>query len=282
MSKSILITGGTGAFGKAFVERLLNGAEYDRICIYSRDEYKQAMMRDQFNDNQRLRFFIGDVRDKERLSQAMRGINDVVHAAALKRIEVGAYNPGEMCKTNVIGTMNVVEAAADQKVERVVTLSSDKAYQPISAYGQSKALAESLTLAANHVYGVHGPRYAATRYGNVANSTGSVIPRWIAAIESGDEIVVTDPYCTRFWMTQEEAVGLILDTLEEMPSDRAAIPILPAFELGDLVKAMEIKVARYIGLPAWEKKHEGMCDGNTSDTARRMTVDEIKEALKRV
>jgi len=273
----MLITGGTGAFGRAFVERLLDDKKHERICIYSRDEYKQAMMREEFGDDGRLRFFIGDVRDKTRLTRAMRGVSTVVHAAALKRIEVGAYNPCEMVKTNVLGTMNVVEASQDAlSVRKVVYLSSDKAWQPVSAYGHSKALGESLVLAANDQVGPSDPSYACTRYGNVAGSTGSVIPKWRAA---EGRVKITDPECSRFWMFMDEAVDLVLQSITD--NVRLAIPTLPAFRLGDLAEAMNLEYD-VIGLPEHEKLHEGMGAGNTSDVARRMTVDEIREALRRV
>ena len=294
----MLITGGTGSFGQAFVKRILDNTDRfdkaiadgaaeslsyrhpalrnDRICIYSRDEYKQALMREKLGNDDRLRFFIGDVRDKERLTRAMRGVSTVIHAAALKRIEVGAYNPCEMVKTNVLGTMNVIEASQDARsVRKVVYLSSDKAWQPVSPYGHSKALGEALMLAANAQVGPSDPSYACTRYGNVAGSTGSVIPRW----RGKKKVKITDPECTRFWMFMDEAVDLVLQTITSGVG--LAIPTLPAFRLGDLAEAMDLET-EIIGLPAHEKLHEGMCDGNTSDVARRMTVDEIREALKRV
>ena len=233
----VLITGGTGTFGKAFTRRALElGAE--RVCIYSRGEYTQHLMRQEFGDDQRLRFFIGDVRDRDRLRRAVEGIEIVVHAAALKRIEVGHYNPGEMVKTNIDGAANVIEASHDAGVKKVVFLSSDKAYQPISAYGQSKALAETLFIAANNVHGEHGPRFACVRYGNVSGSTGSVIPIWRELISAGKKIVITDPNCTRFWMTQAEAVKLVLDTINSMRGGETNIPTLPAYRLGDLAVAM--------------------------------------------
>lgn len=278
---SILITGGTGFFGQAFVSRLLKTGynRYDRICIYSRDEYKQSLMRRRFNDDPRLRFFIGDVRDETRLRRAMYGVQHVVHAAALKRIEVGSYNPCEMVKTNIIGTMNVIDAATDTGVQKVVFLSTDKAFEPVSPYGQSKALAESLILAANHTVGKNGPKFAVTRYGNVAGSTGSVIPTWLDMIRNGALTVpVTDPDCTRFYMTAGQAVDLVLSTMDTMCGGELAIPTLPAYRLGDLAEAMGVAMD-IKGLGAWEKKHEGMNHGNTSDQAKRMTVEELKEAL---
>jgi len=274
----MLITGGTGSFGQAFVERLLSDSDQpERICIYSRDEYKQAVMREKLN-NDRLRFFIGDVRDKERLRRAMGGVETVVHASALKRVEVGRYNPGEMVKTNVVGAMNVIEASQDAGVKRVVGLSTDKAYQPISAYGQSKALAESLFLAANDTVRSGSIKFNVTRYGNVSGSKGSVIPKWRELIEKGKPVTITDADCTRFWMTMYQAVNLVLDTIT-LPPGTLSIPELPAYRVGDLAEAMDAEVI-YSGLSGWEKKHEGMCDGNTSDKARRMTVNELQNELK--
>jgi UDP-N-acetylglucosamine 4,6-dehydratase len=297
MGRSILVTGGTGFFGRHFVRRLLaihpamtltdgrtsqllsNPAYYSRICIYSRDEHKQAQMREEFANDKRLRFFIGDVRDGDRLARAMVGVDDVVHAAALKRIEVGHYNPDEMVKTNVLGTMHVIEACFVAGVGRCVYLSSDKAYQPISAYGHSKALAESLVLAANGMFGEDGPRFAVTRYGNVAGSTGSVIPIWRTSTST---LRITDPDCTRFWMTSDEAVDLVLKALDEMPT-RVLVPELPAYRLGDLAAVIAPnRDWRLAGLGEYEKMHESMAEGITSDRARRLTREELQERLRSV
>jgi FlaA1/EpsC-like NDP-sugar epimerase len=275
---SVLITGGTGFFGRAFARRLLDGNLAERVCIFSRDEYRQSLLRRDFGDDSRLRWFVGDVRDRDRLARAMADVDVVVHAAALKRIEVGYYNPDEMIKTNVLGSMNVIDAATAAHVEKAVLLSSDKAFEPVSPYGQSKALAEALFLAANRTH--RGPRFAVTRYGNVAGSTGSVIPTWRRILEQSPAVPVTDPDCTRFWMTIDEAVDLVLDTIERMP-DEPAIPELPAFRLGDLAEAMGAFMD-VRGIGAWEKRHESMCSGNSSDRARRMTVAELGEALSRV
>lgn len=278
--ESVLITGGTGSFGRAFVTKVLEDS-VNRVCIFSRGEHAQAEMRDAFGSDQRLRFFIGDVRDRDRLRRAMEGIEIVVHAAALKRIEVGQYNPIEMAKTNVFGTMNVIEAAQDAGVRKVVALSSDKAYQPISPYGQSKALMEGLILAANNTVGPKGPKFAVTRYGNVMGSVGSLIPKWRSILENSDTVPITDPDATRFWMFMNEAVDLVLDTIEIMPNYAPIIPQLPAFRLGDLAEAMEAKV-KVTGLPHWEKKHESLDEDLSSDTAHRMSVEELREALKYV
>jgi UDP-N-acetylglucosamine 4,6-dehydratase len=238
-------------------------------------------MRNALEDNPRLRWFIGDVRDRDRLRRAFEGVDTVVHGAALKRIEVGAYNPIEMVKTNVLGAMNVVEAAQDAGVKKVVALSSDKAYQPISPYGQSKALMEGIVLAANNTTPYNGTQFAVTRYGNVAGSAGSVIPLWRQRIKDSQRIRITDPNCTRFWMTMDEAIDLVLDTIEKMPEE-LAIPDLPTFRLGDLAEAMGARDMEITGLPKWEKMHEGLRDGLTSDSAWAMSVEQLQEALERV
>ncbi len=279
--KSVLVTGGSGAFGTAFARRLLADPSVERIAIYSRGEYRQAMMaREMAEDDpsSKLRFMIGDVRDKDRLRRAMRGVDTVVHAAALKRIETANYNPDELVRTNVVGTQNVIDAAMDAGVSTAVFLSTDKAYQPISPYGHSKALAECMFLAANNMRGNQGPRFVSTRYGNVWRSTGSVVPMWESILIGDDTVPVTDPECTRFFMTMDEAVALVLKAIAELPSD-VLIPTLPAYRLGDLAEAMGAKMD-VRGLPSWEKRHESMGPGNSSDKARRMTVAELREALR--
>lgn len=272
---SVLITGGTGSFGRAFTRRLLETTDIDRICIFSRGEHAQADMAEQVSDG-RVRYFIGDVRDRDRLRRAFADIDVVVHAAALKRIEVGHYCPTEMVQTNVGGAINVIEAAMDAGVGKVVALSSDKAWQPISPYGQSKALAEALFR--NAYRSDDGPKFAVTRYGNVWCSQGSVVPRWRETLKTSDAVPVTDPDATRFFMRMEEAIDLVFDTIRTMKGGELNIPTLPAFRLGDLAEAMGAKM-KITGMPEWEKKHEGMCDGNTSDKARRMTVQELRGVL---
>jgi len=280
---SIVITGGTGSFGHAFVEFLLNNDLAKRIVIYSRSEYAQAQMRERFNDS-RLRWFIGDVRDVDRLRRAFANCEVVVHAAALKRIEVGHYNPDEMIKTNILGTMNAISAAAETIpcVRRFVFLSSDKAFQPISPYGQSKALAETLVLNANNIYGEFGPKFIVTRYGNVAGSRGSVIPRWLELLRNGEKKVpVSDPDCTRFWMHMDEAVALVHDAIQNGEAGDVLIPTLPAYRLGDLAEVMGAEMD-VLGLPPWEKKHESMSEDQCSATALRMSKTEIEIALRNV
>lgn len=280
IERSILVTGGTGFFGRGFVRRALElGAE--RICIYSRGEYQQHLMREEFSGDTRLRFFIGDVRDRERLRRAMDGVELVVHAAALKRVEVGEYDSVEMARTNVYGAMNVITAAHEAGVAKAVALSTDKAFHPVNAYGATKLVAEKLFLAANNDRGAAGPIFAVTRYGNVAGSTGSVIPTWRAAKARGEVVSMRDPEATRFWMTLAEAVQLVVDTAESMRGGELAIPELPAYRLGDLAEAMGVSYA-ITGLNSGEKRHESMRADNSSDQASRLSVDELKEALHHV
>jgi UDP-N-acetylglucosamine 4,6-dehydratase len=274
--RSLLITGGSGSFGQAFTQKVLNEySDIERVVILSRGEHAQAQMAAKFTDP-RMRFFIGDVRDRDRLRRAFDGIEVVVHAAALKRIEVGYYCPSEMVQTNILGAMNVIEAAMDSGVKRVVALSTDKAYQPISPYGQSKALAE--TLFRNAYQKDRGPLFAVTRYGNVWGSNGSVVPKWRELLKTTDTVQVTDPEVTRFFMRMSEACELVAGTISDMRGGELVIPQLPAYRLGDLAKAMGAKM-NIIGLPEYEKRHEGMCDGNTSDKARRMSVAELRDIL---
>ena len=281
--KSVLITGGSGAFGTAFVRRLLQAdKDVQRVIVFSRSECRQAEMARELaplDEFKRLRFFIGDVRDRHRLRRAMDGVDVVIHAAALKRIEVGAYNPLEVKKTNIDGTANVIEAATDARVMKCVLLSTDKAYQPVSPYGTSKAFAESLFLAANNTRGWTGPMFSVCRYGNVWGSTGSVVPIWREVLRNSDTVPVTNPDCTRFFMTMDEAIGLVLSTVATMAGGEVNIPTLPAYRLGDLAEAMGARM-KVLGLPLYEKLHESMGAGNSSDRARRMTIDELKEALK--
>ncbi len=211
---SVLITGGSGFFGTAFVKRMLTIKDGpSRIVIFSRGEHRQAeMARDlaPFDPHERLRMFIGDVRDRDRLTRAMEDVEVIFHAAALKRIETAFYNPIEIQKTNIDGAANVIEAAHDAHVQKVIALSTDKVFQPVSPYGTSKAFAESLFLAANNIRGKRGPIFAICRYGNIFCSTGSVVPTWRKMLAEGAKTVpVTDPECTRFFMTIDEAIDLL-------------------------------------------------------------------------
>jgi len=281
---SILVTGGSGAFGTAFARYLLSLPKPPkRLVIYSRGEYRQYLTHQELvplDKTNCLRMMIGDVRDGPRLKRAFNGIEIVVHAAALKRIEVGNYNPIEMKKTNVDGAVNVIEAAQDAGVKKVVFLSSDKAFEAVSPYGLSKAMAESLFLEANNITGWSGPRFAVCRYGNVWGSTGSVVPIWKASIVNGQPIEVRDPDATRFFMRMSEAVELVVDTLETMKGGEINVPTLPAYRLGDLAEAMGAEKVKLTTLPPWEKQHESMARGNSSDLARRMTIAELERELR--
>lgn len=276
-NQNILITGGTGSFGQAFAKRCLD-AGAKRVAIYSRSEVLQAEMADKFQDS-RLRFFIGDVRDVRRLTRAFEDVDYVIHAAALKRIEVGHYNPGEMVNTNILGAMNVIDAAHDAGVRHVVALSTDKAFQPISAYGQTKAVMESLFLAANNSRGEFGPRYTVTRYGNVAGSRGSIIPKWKEILKTSNVVPVTHPLATRYWMTMEQACDYVQLGMTDYVGGNILFPMnLPAYEVQDLAKAMGAEI-RITGLPKFEKLHESLSEELCSQRARRMSVEELREAI---
>lgn len=294
---SVLITGATGFFGCGLVRDLLTKPQWERICVYSRDEAKQATMRQKIADpHDRIRWFVGDVRDEPRLRHAMEGVDLIVHAAALKRVEVGEYNPGEMVKTNVLGTMNVIQAATDAGrssfPRKVVALSTDKACHPINAYGASKLMMEKLVLGANNTRGQNGPIFAVTRYGNVAGSTGSVIANWKQAVRDAKPLTITDLNATRFWMTLQQAIDLVMRTAWEMKGGEFVTPTLPAYQLRDLAQAMiDLWAARkveleFVGsgtLGAAEKLHERMLeDGPSSDQVRRMSVPELVEELEQI
>lgn len=276
--ESILITGGAGFFGRAFARKALS-VGFHRVCIYSRDEHKHALMCEQFGNDERLRFFVGCVRDRDRLRRAMNDVDIVVHAAALKRIQTGFYDPTEMVRTNVVGAINVIEASMDARVKKVVALSSDKAFEPISAYGHSKAMAESLFTAANNMRGKNGPIFSCVRYGNVWNSTSSIFPTWKRVLQYSDTVPVTDPGATRFFMTIDQAVDLVLKTIDRMVGKEIILPdFLPAFSVGDLALAMDAKM-HILGLGEFEKKHESMAFGNSSDKTTRMSIDELRKVI---
>jgi len=276
---SILITGGTGGFGRALSAHLLANNMAERVCILSRGEHAQADMRAQLGDDPRMRWMIGDVRDRDRLIRAMRGVHLVIHAAALKRIEVGRWNPEEMVKTNIVGALNVVEAARIAGVGRVVALSTDKACESISAYGHSKAMMESIMLAANETSGACGPRFAVTRFGNVWCSPGSVVPKWVDLLRRGArEVPLSSPMATRFYITMQQAVDLVIGAAAHMQGGELAIPALPAYRMADLVEAFGVE-ARVVGLPKWEKLHEVMREGEPSCDAERLDVDFLRRAI---
>lgn len=256
---SILITGGTGYLGRALAKALLEQTTASRICLLSRGEYAQALARQEIPDpDRRLRWFVGDVRDQDRLRRAMAGCQLVLHAAALKRVEVGEYNPAEMVKTNVLGAINVIEAATDAGVHRIIAVSTDKACAPLNAYGATKLTMEKLMLAANGTAGQFGPKVSVVRYGNVAGSTGSVIPTWRALIAAGaKKVPVSHPGCTRYWMRIEQAVELITWTANYGEGGELVVPLLPAYRLADLAQALDVEMD-IRGIGAGEKLDEMM------------------------
>lgn len=275
---SILLTGGAGYFGQGFVAHLLKHNLCERICIYSRGEYNQSLMRATFNNDERLRFFVGDVRDLPRLTRATASCDLIIHAAALKRVEVGERDSEEMVKTNVQGAINVIQAARDATYwlgdrhvphpRKVVFLSSDKACSPLNCYGATKLVAEKLFQSANQARGGDEPLFSICRYGNIAGSTGSVIPTWRAIQASGAIARGTDPDATRFWMSRQEAVEMVLWTAEHMRGGELVVPSLPAYKLYDLAEAMNLN-ATYTGLTPGEKLHEQMISGYEANEFKR-------------
>ena len=264
---NILVTGGTGSFGQKFTEIMLN-SDINKIIIYSRDELKQYEMAKKFQDK-RLRFFIGDVRDKNRLSRAMEGVDRVVHAAALKQIPAAERNPFEAIKTNIYGAQNVIESAIDQGVKKVVALSTDKAANPINLYGATKLCSDKLFVAGNAYSKGKGTRFSVVRYGNVAGSRGSIIPLFLQQRDSG-KITITDNRMTRFWITLEQGVNLVLRAFEEMNGGEIYVPKIPSAKVTTLARiiAPDCKIET-IGIRPGEKLHEVMI---SVEDARR-TVD---------
>lgn len=254
--KSVLVTGGTGSFGKKFITRALQEG-VKKIIVFSRDELKQYEMAQQFTDS-RIRFFIGDVRDKDRLYRAFDGVDIVIHAAAMKHVGACEYNPFEAVKTNINGAQNVIEAAIDRGVEKVIALSTDKAASPVNLYGATKLASDKLFVAANSYVGDKKTRFSVVRYGNVVGSRGSVVPFFQKMKETG-RLPVTDPRMTRFWITLDQGVQFVLDNLERMRGGEIFVPKIPSMNIMDLAKAIcpecEIDI---IGIRPGEKLHEAM------------------------
>lgn len=254
--KTVLITGATGSFGKKFVQRLLH-SPVRKVVIFSRDELKQSEMQAHISDPaKRLRFFLGDVRDKERLYRAFAGVNFVVHAAALKQVPTLEYNPFEAVLTNIIGTQNVINAALDQGVERIIGISTDKAANPINLYGATKLCAEKLLVAGNSYSGARPTRFSVVRYGNVVGSRGSVVPLFLAKRSEG-VLPITDPRMTRFWITLDQGVNFVLNCLREMTGGEIFVPKIASMRIVDLAKSLapncELNV---VGMRPGEKLHE--------------------------
>lgn len=259
-NKNILITGGTGSFGKKFIKILLEKYKPNKVIVYSRDELKQFEMGQVYNDRC-MRYFIGDVRDKERLSLAMKGVDYVVHAAALKQVPAAEYNPMECIKTNIMGAQNVIDACMANDVEKVIALSTDKAANPINLYGATKLASDKLFTAANNIVGQGRTRFSVVRYGNVVGSRGSVVPFFRGLIERGaTELPVTDERMTRFWLKLEDGVEFVLKSFQRMQGGEIFIPKIPSMRILDLAKAIapEAKI-KIIGIRPGEKLHEVMC-----------------------
>ena len=256
---NILITGGTGSFGKAFIRFALDHLNPRRLVIYSRDELKQFECRQLFDDDPRLRWFIGDIRDRQRLTRAMHDVDYVVHAAALKQVDTGEYNPFEFVKTNVTGSENVVEASIDAGVKKVVALSTDKASSPINLYGATKLTADKIFILGNHYAAAYPTRFAVVRYGNVTGSRGSIIPKWRAMAARGESLPITDLRCTRFLITLPQAVEMVVDTFDMMQGGELVVPHIPSHRVVDLAQAIAPGAPMHdIGLRPGEKLHEEM------------------------
>jgi UDP-N-acetylglucosamine 4,6-dehydratase/5-epimerase len=261
--KSILVTGGTGSFGRLFVRTVLQRYQPKKLIVYSRDELKQYEMAQEFPDSTFpcMRYFIGDVRDGARLVQAMQQADFVVHAAALKQVPAAEYNPMECIKTNIHGAESVIQAALANEVEKVVALSTDKAANPINLYGATKLVSDKLFVAANNIAGGHRTRFAAVRYGNVVGSRGSVVPLFQKMIAQGaDHLPITDERMTRFWITLQQGVDFVIRSFERMYGGEIFVPKIPSVRIVDLAKAMAPALpARLVGIRPGEKVHEVMC-----------------------
>lgn len=262
---SILITGGTGSFGKKYTKTLLERFNPERIVIYSRDELKQYEMAQVYNDP-RMRYFIGDVRDAERLNRALVGIDYVIHAAALKHVPIAEYNPMECIKTNIDGAQNVINGAIANKVKRVIALSTDKAANPINLYGATKLASDKLFVAANNMTGAQDTSFGVVRYGNVVGSRGSVVPFFKSLLENGsDHIPITHPEMTRFWITLQQGVDFVLKNFERMHGGEIFVPKIPSIRILELAEAYGPGIpTKIIGIRPGEKLHEIMCPADDS------------------
>jgi UDP-N-acetylglucosamine 4,6-dehydratase len=264
---SILITGGTGSFGKAFIDYALTNLNPKKIVIFSRDELKQYELRLRFNHDPRLRFFLGDIRDQHRLMRALHGIDYIVHAAALKQVDTAEYNPFEYVQTNIVGSQNVIEAAIDTGIKKVVALSTDKASSPINLYGATKLAADKLFQSANHYAAGYETRFSVVRYGNVMGSRGSVIPFFKELAGKGESLPITDERMTRFWITLPQAVQFVVDSFDAMVGGELYVPRIPSMRILDLVEAVAPGSQTHtVGIRPGEKLHEEMI---SEDDSRR-------------
>jgi UDP-N-acetylglucosamine 4,6-dehydratase len=263
--KSILITGGTGSFGRQFVRTILSRFEPRRVVVYSRDELKQFEMQQEYGSPV-MRYFIGDVRDGDRLSQAMHDIDIVIHAAALKQVPAAEYNPMECIKTNIHGAQNVIHAALENDVGRVIALSTDKAANPINLYGATKLVSDKLFVAGNNMAGGHPTRFSVVRYGNVVGSRGSVVPYFKKLIAEGaKDLPITDAAMTRFWITLQQGVDFVLANLARMHGGEIFVPRIPSVRITELAQALAPELpTRVVGIRPGEKLHEIMCPADDS------------------
>lgn len=263
--KNILITGGTGSFGKQFVRTILKNYKPNKIIIYSRDELKQFEMAQKYNDKC-MRYFIGDVRDLARLKKAMHSVDYVIHAAALKHVPIAEYNPMECIKTNVMGAQNVIDACLDNGVKKIIALSTDKAASPANLYGASKLVSDKLFVAANNLTGKEEIQFSVVRYGNVLGSRGSVVPYFKKLIKDGaSSLPITEPNMTRFWITLEEAVEFVLNNFNRMQGGEIFVPKIPSMKMTDMAKALAPNLKQeIIGIRPGEKLHELMCPTDDS------------------
>jgi len=270
---SVLITGGTGSFGKAFLGRLLADRNPARVVIYSRDELKQYEMKQTYGDDPRVRFFLGDIRDRDRLKTALHGVQYVVHAAALKQVDTAEYNPMEYVKTNILGSENVLQASIDAGVKKVVALSTDKASSPVNLYGATKLTADKLFIAGNHYAAGYDTRFSVVRYGNVMGSRGSVIPFFRALAERGEPLPITDTRMTRFWITLPQAVEFVISCFNDMAGGELYVPRIPSMHVVDLAQAISPESELVdIGIRPGEKLHEEMI--SSEDSRRTLRRDD--------
>ncbi len=269
---SVLITGGTGSFGKAFLKQILETRSPARVVVFSRDELKQYEMRQVWGDDPRVRFFIGDIRDRDRLKMALHGVDYVVHAAALKQVDTAEYNPMEYVKTNILGSENVMQAAIEAGVKKVVALSTDKASSPVNLYGATKLTADKLFVSSNHYAAGYDTHFSVVRYGNVMGSRGSVIPFFRRLAESGQPLPITDMRMTRFWITLPQAVEFVMSSFNDMAGGELYVPRIPSMKVVDLARAVAPDAELVeVGIRPGEKLHEEMISAEDSRRTLRQT-----------
>ena len=267
-NKNILISGGTGSFGHEFTRLLLKNYKPKKIIIFSRDEYKQFLMQNRFSPDKypNLRFLLGDVRDKDRLTMAMKDVDYVIHAAALKQVPAAEYNPMEYVKTNIQGAENIIHASINQKVKKIIALSTDKAANPINLYGATKLASDKIFIAANNIVGNQNTSFSVVRYGNVLGSRGSVVPLFQELVNNKKILTVTDKRMTRFWITLNEGANFVTNSFKRMKGGEIFVPIIPSIRIIDLAKVMSpTKKIKITGIRPGEKLHELMCPNETSD-----------------